>query len=251
VTASNPASIATALYETGIAHLRAERYLDAELCCQRALAADADHADSLHLMGLLSFHFHQNEHAAEWFSRAIDQDPKPQYLLTYAAALHRLRRFEEAFQALDRAVQLKPEVGELWRRRGNVLLDLDRPEQALQSFQQALKFSPSDRDAAYNSGLMFLRLDRMEEALASFCLCDQLQPNNAQTLQNRALALYGLARFEQALADITRAHALDPEQAEICRNAGMFLQRLGRSDEAQAWFDRALRLKPSRELGMG
>jgi tetratricopeptide (TPR) repeat protein len=244
VTPSVVASSAAPLYEAGLAHLRAERYLDAELSCQRALEADPNHADTLHLMGLLSFHFNQDDHAAEWISRAIQQDPKPQYLFTLGITRQRQRRFEEALQAFDRATQLKPDAVELWRHRGNVLVDLKRPDQALLSFQEVLKLNPRDRDAAYNSGSMLLRLKRLEEALSSLNLSDQLQPNHAPTLQKRALALHELGRSEEALADIKRAYALDPSQADICNNAGVFLQRLGRDDEALPWLDRALKLRP-------
>ena len=55
-TVANGPGRAAVLYETGMGHLRAERYLDALLHCQQALAADSDHADALHLMGLLSLH---------------------------------------------------------------------------------------------------------------------------------------------------------------------------------------------------
>jgi tetratricopeptide (TPR) repeat protein len=238
------ASSAAPLYEAGLAHLRAERYLDAELCCQRALEADPNHADTLHLMGLLSFHFNQDDHAAEWISRAIQQDPKPQYLFTLGITRQRQRRFEEALQAFDRATQLKPDAVELWRHRGNVLVDLKRPDQALLSFQEVLKLNPRDRDAAYNSGSMLLQLKRLEEALSSLNLSDQLQPNHAPTLQKRALALHELGKSEEALVDIKRAHALAPSQADICNNAGVLLQRLGRDDEALLWIDRALKLRP-------
>jgi tetratricopeptide (TPR) repeat protein len=244
VAPSVAATSAAPLYEVGLAHLRAERYLDAELSCQRALEADPNHADTLHLMGLLSFHFNQDDHAAEWISRAIQQDPKPQYLFTLGVTRQRQRRFEEALQAFDRATQIKPDAVELWRHRGNVLVDLKRPDQALLSFQEVLKHNPYDRDAAYNSGSMLLQLKRLEEALSSLNLSDQLQPNHAPTLQKRALALHELGRSEEALVDIKRAHALDPSQADICNNAGVFLQRLGRDDEALPWIDRALKLRP-------
>jgi tetratricopeptide (TPR) repeat protein len=195
-------------------------------------------------MGLLSFHFNQDDHAAEWISRAIQQDPKPQYLFTLGVTRQRQRRFEEALQAFDRATRIKPDAVELWRHRGNVLVDLNRWDQALLSFQEVLKHNPYDRDAAYNSGSMLLQLKRLEEALSSLNLSDQLQPNHAPTLQKRALALHELGRSEEALVDIKRAHALDPSQADICNNAGVFLQRLGRDDEALPWIDRALKLRP-------
>ena len=60
-----------ALYRAGIDHRREGRNLDAQLCCQQALAIDPDHADTLHLMGLLSLDARQYDHALEWISRAI------------------------------------------------------------------------------------------------------------------------------------------------------------------------------------
>src|ERR1700675_1547857 len=75
-TANTPA----ALCEAGLQHFRAGRHLDAQICCQQALALDAEHADTLHLMGLLSLHAKQYDHAVEWISRAIRQQPKTEYL---------------------------------------------------------------------------------------------------------------------------------------------------------------------------
>ncbi len=196
-------------------------------------------------MGLLSFHAAQYDLAVEWFSRAIRQDAKPQYLASLGTALQNQERFEEAFQVFDKAVQLKPDAAVLWKFRGNALVSLERRELAVLSFQQALKFDQRDREAACNSGTLLLQLGRLEEAVSSFNLCDQLQGDHAPTLQKRALALRGLERFEEALADGKRAHLVDPTNADICNITGTILQSLGRNDEALSWFDRSLQRRPN------
>jgi tetratricopeptide (TPR) repeat protein len=198
---SGRAGTAAGLCEAGIRHLRAEKYLDAQLCCQQALAADSGHADSLHLMGLLSIHAAQFDLAVEWFARAIRQDVKPQYLLSLGTTLQSLGRLEEALKAFDKALQLRPDAAELWKLRGNVLANLERQDQALESFQHALKRNPRDWDAANKAGRLLHQLERFEEALACFNLCDELQPNNFQTLHCRALALHKLKRPKEALDD--------------------------------------------------
>jgi tetratricopeptide (TPR) repeat protein len=68
----------TALVQHGLDHLRAGRLLDAQLCGQQAIAADANRAEGLHLMGLLSFYAQQFDAAVEWLARAIRQDTKAQ-----------------------------------------------------------------------------------------------------------------------------------------------------------------------------
>lgn len=226
-------------------HLRAEQYLDAQLCAQQALGADPDHADTLYLMGLLSFHAEQYDLAAEWFSRAVRQDAKPQYLGSLGTALQNQGRFEEAFEIFDKAVRLKPDAAVLWKFRGNVLVNLDRRDQAILSYQHALKLDPRDRTAAWNSGMLLLQAERWEEALSCLDLCDQLQSDHAPILQKRSLALAGLERLEEALVDNKRAHALDRGNADICENTGTLLQRLGRHEEALSWLDRSLEQRPN------
>src|ERR1700733_8460550 len=102
------AVVPDALYKDGLGHLTAGRYLDAQVCCEQALAADPGHADALHLMGILSLQAQQYEHVLEWVARAIARNPKPEYLATLGIALRRLGRHDEAVKAFDKAVQLKP-----------------------------------------------------------------------------------------------------------------------------------------------
>ena len=233
-----------ALHEVGLRHLWAGQYLDAQLCCQQALAADPRHADTLHLMGLLSAHAGQHDHAVEWFARALQQEVKPQYLASLGTALQAQGRLEQALTAFDKAVQLGPDDPGLWINLGNVLADLERPAEALLAFQHVLKLDPRHWDAAYRCGFLLHGLGRSQEAVSSYDLSDRLRPNHAVILEMRAIALHGLKRFDEALADNKRAHALNPANADTCNNIGAVLQSLGRDEEALPWFDKALKLRP-------
>ncbi|HLX18118.1 MAG TPA: tetratricopeptide repeat-containing glycosyltransferase family protein [Bradyrhizobium sp.] len=239
------AGTAAALREAGFRQMHAGRHLDAQLCCRQALALDPSHADTLHLMGLLSFHAKQYDHALEWLSRAIGREPKTDYLTSLGTVLAKLGRYEEALKAFDKAVQLNPLDADLWRNLGNVLVDMERPADAILSFQHALKLNPRHWDAAGKAGRLLFERQRFEEALACFDLCDDLQPNDSQTLHCRALVLHKLRRLEEALADNERALALDPANADTLSNIGNVLRTLGRNEEALSWFDRSLELQPN------
>jgi tetratricopeptide (TPR) repeat protein len=234
-----------ALCEAAFRHLEAERYLDAQACCQRALDADPSYGDALNLMALLSLQSGQYELAAEWASRAISQSAKPQYFLSLGTIRRRQGQLEEALKAFDRAVQLKPDSAECWRNFGNVLVDLDLLKQAVLSFQYALKYDAADWEAAERCGCTLFQLGKTEEALAYLGLAEQLQPNSAEASQVRALALYHLKRFEEAAAAMQKAQELEPENADINNNLGVFLQRLGREAEALPYFDQAIKLRPN------
>ncbi|WP_346347439.1 tetratricopeptide repeat-containing glycosyltransferase family protein [Bradyrhizobium sp. dw_411] len=238
-------STPAALCEAGLNHIRAGRYLDAQTCCQQALAIDSNHADTLYLMGLLSFQAKQYDLAVEWIARAIRQNPQPKFLLTLGAALWQSGRREEALKAYEKAAQINPENADLWKNLGDALVEAGRPADALLSFQQALKLDPHRWDVMQNSAIILHRLGRLEEALSCFNLCDALQPNHVPTLSIRAMCLYGLKRFAEALTDTRRAQALDPTNAEPCNNIGILLRSHGRDEEALEWFDRALVLRPN------
>jgi tetratricopeptide (TPR) repeat protein/ADP-heptose:LPS heptosyltransferase len=235
---------AAALCELGHRHLQAGRTLDAQLCCQQALAMDSGFADALHLVGQLSLRTEQADHAIEWFSRAVQRDPKPAYLLSLGNALRRQGRLEEAFRPLDRAVEIDIESAEAWKALAGLLADLKRHNEATLSFQHVLKLDPRDGDAAYQAGLLLFQSGKPEDALALLDRSDQLQPNHAPTAQMRGLVLQILGRVEEAHVEMCRAHALDPDEADTCNNMGVFLRKLGRPEEALTWFDKALSLRP-------
>ena len=163
-TPDSPGVAPADLCEAGFHHIRAARYLEAQICCQQALALDPDHADTLHLMGLLSIQTQQYDHAVEWIARAIRQNPKPEYLVSLGRTLQFHGRHEDALKTFDKAVQLKPEDPELWKHLGNALVDLKRPQDALLSFQQTLKLNPRHWNAAYQCGLLLREIEQIGRA---------------------------------------------------------------------------------------
>ncbi|MGB6237443.1 MAG: tetratricopeptide repeat protein [Bradyrhizobium sp.] len=239
-----PALTPAAQCEAGHRYLQAGQSLEAQLCCQKLLAADPNHAGALHLMGLIALHNKQYDHALEWMVRAIAQEPKPDYLAGLGTILSRQGRHEEALKAIDKAVQLKPDDAALWKQLGDALLELRRHDHALLSFQHVLKLDPRDQDAVYKCGVLLHDTGRFEEAIAHLNVCDELLPNHAPTLQARARALLGLRKFEQALADDLRANTLAPGDADTLNNIGACLQSLGREDEALVSFNQALERLP-------
>jgi tetratricopeptide (TPR) repeat protein len=200
----------SAFYQLGLAHMQAGRQLEAQLCCRNALAADPNHRDSLHLMGMLCLQRRQYDHAIEWIARANQQDIKTDYLLSLGAALEQQGLHQEALGAFGRGVQIKPDDAELWASRGTTLA----------------------------------HLGRLDEALSCFDRCDELLPNHAAVLEQRGVTLHRLKRYEEALADHRHAHALNPTNPNVCNNIGASLQYLRRDEEALLWFDKALALKP-------
>ena len=201
-------------------------------------------------MGLLSARAQDHDHAVEWITRAIRQDPKPEYLASLAATLQQQGRLEEALQVFDKAVQLRPDDAKGWINLGKILEELNRPDEALLSLQHALKLNPHDWETAIRCAILLQRLERLEEALGYFDLCNKLHPDHALILQARGLCLRGLKRYEEYLADSRRSHTLDPANVDTQNNIGDAFKLLGRHEEALPWFDRVLAARPRFALAL-
>ncbi|WP_316185375.1 tetratricopeptide repeat protein [Bradyrhizobium sp. SZCCHNRI1003] len=236
---------AASFYEAALREVASGRHADAQRSCQLALAANEGHAPTLNLLGILALQAQQYEIALQWVSRALQQDPQPQYFLSLGTILQIQGRSGEVLKVFDKAMELGFESADLWMLRGNALVSLQQLVDAVLSFQRALGLNARHWDAANQCGITLQRLGRIDEALAYLDLSDALRPNQVPTLMMRGALLNSLKRFEEALSICRRANEIEPGNADICVKTGIVLRTMRRDEEALEWFDRALALQPS------
>jgi len=234
-----------AYFKAGLRLLQAGQLAEAEKCGREALAIDAGHADTLHLMGLLACASNQIDLAIEWFAQAIRQNPDvADYFSNLATALQHQNRLDEAIKSFDRALQLKPDFAAVWYKLGKILRQQKRLDEAVLSFDQALKTDPNHLEAANVSAVLHFEAERYDETIARLDRSLQIKPGQVGAFQLKGICLLRLKRYEEALAECSTALALAPQDAETAHNVGLALHKLGRNEEAVAYFDRALALNP-------
>ncbi len=240
---------AAALFEAGVNHHEAGRLREAEACYRHVLSACPDHADALHLLGLIAFQAGRADISAELIGKAIKLDKRnPYYFFNLGSALQALRRFDGALESYDNALALKPDIAEALNNRGNALLELKRFEKALESYDKALAVRPGYAEAFYNRGNTLRELNRFGEALASYERALALKPDSAEAFNGRGNALQQLKRLDEALESYDKALALNPGSADTFYNRGNALLELKQFEEALASYDSALALKPDHAL---
>lgn len=218
---------AVALHQSG-------RLLDADSAYRQVLAEVPDHADALHLMGVIQCQQGQYQAGADFIARAIAVTPNmPAFHYNLGLALQHLKRFEEALGSFDVALALKPDYVQALNNRGVALQNLRRPEDALVSFDRALALKPNYLETLTNRGIALHALKRPEEALASFDRALALKPDHLEALNNRGKALQDLNRPMQALRCFERAVELDPQFAAANWNEA--LCRLLTADFENGW----------------
>src|ERR1700730_17649562 len=127
-----------ALCEAGLDLLRSGPAMEAETWGTRALPANADHAGSLHLMGMVCLVRKRYDLAVEWFARAIRQNPdNADWCSNLGMALPHQGRLEDSLQSRYHALQLYSSLVATWDRLGQVLQQQNRPEEADKSYDRA------------------------------------------------------------------------------------------------------------------
>jgi tetratricopeptide (TPR) repeat protein len=183
----------------------------AEQLYLQILAAEHDHPDALHLLGLVR---------------------------------HQQGRNSEALALIDAAAARKPGWVEALSNRGAILAKLKLPQESLASYDRAIAVNPDQAELHYGRANALRNVGRNDEAVASYDRALALKPDYAHAHHNRANALRDLNRHAEALASYDNAIAADANYAGAWNGRGVCLQHLGHQDEAIASYDRALAIAP-------
>ncbi len=224
---------------------RAGRLTEAESIYEKIVAAQPDHFDCLHLLGVIAYERGEFARALDQIDRLLAKQPDHGLALNHRGlALMALQRFEEALASYDRAIAVQPDYAEALLNWGDVLAELKRLDDALTSFDRALEARPDYAEAFCHRGVALAQLQRPDEALASYGRALELRPFYAEAFYNRGVVLHEQKRFVEALASYERALAVRPDYVEALYNRGLVLYELKDPEQALASHDRVLLLRP-------
>lgn len=231
--------------QQGLALHRQGQVHAAEQCYNDVLRHVPDHADALHLLGVIHSQtgrpdgalrllrkalavspdnpvFHNSlanvlqllghtAQALEHYQRAIALNPiYSDALVNFAKTLVASRQYAQAIRHYDRALALRADA-QVWNLRG-VACHLQRDyRDALDSYARALALDPRHIGAVYNQGSALAALGQLPEALACFDKVIALEPDNAGAHENRGNVLKELRRLDEAIVSYKAAIALQPD----------------------------------------
>jgi len=96
-----------------------------------------------------------------------------------------------------------------------------RYDQALQAFDQALKLKPNDPALLTYKGIVYYARGKNDQAMKEFEAAIKLNPNFARAYYQRGMIYQSQEKYEQAVADLTKAKSLgygiDPDFIELMK----------------------------------
>jgi predicted O-linked N-acetylglucosamine transferase (SPINDLY family) len=218
---------------------------EAEACYRRVLAAQPDHADALHLLGIVAHQAGRHDLAVELISQAIKQNRQnAAYFCSLGVALNNQGKLDEAVTAYRQAIRIKPDLAEAHFNLGNALHGQGKLDEAVTAYRQAIRIKPDLAEAHSNLGNTLRGQGKLEEAVAACMQAIRIKSDLAEAHSNLGNALHGQGQLEEEVAACSQAIRVKPDLAEAHFNLGNALYGQGKLNEALASYDRALSLRP-------
>lgn len=146
--------VSTAL-QTAVQHHSAGRLEDAEQLYDAVLGALPDHADALHLRGILACQQGALDHAADLLTRAVTVDgEEPDYYNSLGNVRILQGAYGDAAVVLGRALELNADHPEALVNIGVALYGEGRAEQAASHLQRSIALAPDNAQAWSALGLI-------------------------------------------------------------------------------------------------
>ena len=227
-------------------HHQAGELAEARRIYDQLLAAEPEHAEALHLAGVLNSQMGDHEKGAALIGRAIAVRPY------YAEAHHNLGnvRFqqgasEDALECFRRAAALKPDYGEAHYNIASLLRIEGKLDEALDALARAAETGLDDAEITLERGDVLAELGRHEEAAAAYAEAVTRAPAETEMLLGLAEAMRERRRIAEATACVERALTCDAGNVGAHATRAHLLHEQGRADEAVASYRVALELDPS------
>jgi predicted O-linked N-acetylglucosamine transferase (SPINDLY family) len=234
------------VFAQALQHHQAGNLPLAEKLYQEILRVAPDHADSLHLVGVLAYQRGHYEQAVAPIRRALTLNPwAAVYHSNLGATYEALGRLDDALACFEQVLSLQPQSPEGHNAVGNALWKLGRTQEAMTHLNQALQIRPAFPEAHNHLANVLLGIGQPEQALAHYREAMQLKPDYADPWNNAGVVLLDLGKPAEAVAHLQQALRLKPDYAEAYNNLANVYKEQWQLDEAEVHYREALRLRPN------
>jgi len=157
-------------------------------------------------------------------------------------------QFGEAVKTLARAVELNPELPEVYAAYGMALMQAGDLEAAGTAFRQELARDPASYVANLNLGSLLRGQGKLDEAMPLLQKARQIRPHDAQAQVELGKTYLAAGRWADAAAELEGAAREGPDSIEVHRALAEAYGRLERLADRDAQRSIVQRLERDREL---
>lgn len=142
--------------------------------------------------------------------------------------LRQEERWDDALAVQQRALQLKPDLGEAHYEIGVIHLHARRAHDALSAFVRALEADPASPECHYGRGCAYRQLKRYEDSLDAFKEALRLRPDYALAWEEIGIVHGLLKHFDESVDAFEQALQSEPNNARVHCALGHTYVMMGR-----------------------
>jgi tetratricopeptide (TPR) repeat protein len=200
------------IFDQALEHHREGRAAEAERGYRQVLDEDPNHADSLHLLGMIAYEAGDCDAAIERIRRAIEINPRASsYHLNLGNVLQHLSLARDAGTCYLRALMIKPDLVEAQVNLAHLFLAAKDTGNAIDWYQRALALRPEMPEVHKKLGDAYRVELKTELAIAAYRRAIALQPGYADALHELGVMLRANRDLDGALAVFREALRAEPD----------------------------------------
>ena len=234
-------------FQIALEHHRGGRLRQAEAGYRAILTHDADDANALHWLGVLTLQAGQPAAAVPLLGRAASLRPSDlAFAHNLGQALLAIGRAGDAIAVLERVLKLQPGHAASLMAFGLARLARNGPEDppaALAALQQARDAGLDSAELHHHLGVAFLKVGRADDAIASCRAAIERKSDHASAYHYLAVAHRAKRDLSAARRALERAIEVDPTFARALHGLAVLEAEAGKLDAAAALFRRAIDAK--------
>ena len=232
------------LYTLGLLSLESQRLDDAEKYLMMLVRMDERDGEAQYYLGRIYENRKQYDKAIEWYEKVHLGDYQFDARLRIADMLGLAGQTDAAIEHLDamlRGSQSNSSLVRIYVAKGELLRQARRYEEALEVFNTALEIVPANSDLLYARALVAERLGRIDQLEADLRFILKTEPDNAHALNALGFTLADQTdRYEEAYGYLKRAIEIMPDDPAIIDSMGWVYYRLGNYDKSIKLLRKAL-----------
>lgn len=222
---------------------------------RRITAADPQHADALHFLGVISLQKNEPNDAVGLIRQAIAIRPdQSEFHMHLGLCLHAQEQFAECEESLRRAVELAGNHPDARFNLGQFLMMTERETEAEIHIRKALELAPQDPRYLNALGTLMIAQDQYTEAKSSFSKAVEAAPGFLLARLNLVQCLIETGDLETAEGEARRCCGDYPDDVEARDLLAQVLRTQSRYDESIDLYRSVLNENPddiAANLGLG
>ena len=158
---------------------------------------------------------------------------------------------EKSIQIYSKKYDINSMSASEWCKKGMGLCKIKSYNEALDAFNRALELNPSNGKALYNKGIVLRWLGKtdeaklyIEKAVEIFDNKIKANPENSRFWYNKGIALRDLEKYKEALDAFERAIEINPSFTKAWIGKGIVYDRVKKHQKAMEAYERAVDINP-------